>query len=46
MTGLPEVDGYDAIWVVVDRLSKMRHFVPCKTNIDAAGLADLFIKHI
>lgn len=42
ITGLPEGEGYDAVWVVVDRLSKMRHFVPCQTTFDAGGLAELF----
>jgi hypothetical protein len=44
VTGLPEWEGYDAIWVVVDRLSKMRHFVPCHTTIDIRGLAEMFLK--
>jgi len=46
VTGLPECGGYDAIWVVVDRLSKMRHFVPCQTTIDARGLAEMFLKEV
>jgi hypothetical protein len=44
--GLPECEGYNAIWVVVDRLSKMRHFVPCHTTIDARGLAEMFLKEV
>jgi len=46
VTGLPECEGYNAIWVVVDRLSKMRHFVPCHTTIDAQGLAEIFLKEV
>ena len=46
VTGLPECEGHDAIWVVVDRLSKMRHFVPCKTTINARGLAEMFLKEV
>jgi transposase InsO family protein len=45
-TGLPTLRGHDAIWVVVDRLTKMRHFIPCSTTIDAEGLANLFMTHI
>jgi len=40
---LPECEGFDAIWVVVDWLSKMRHFIPCHTTIDALGLVELFL---
>jgi transposase InsO family protein len=46
VTGLPWSDGCDAIWVVVDRLTKARHLVPCRTNVDANDLADLFITHV
>jgi len=46
VVGLPECEGYDAIWVVVDTLSKMRHFVPCQTTIDALGLAELFLLEV
>ena len=46
VTGLPECEGYDAVWVLLDRLSKMRHFVPCQTTVDARGLAEMFLKEV
>ena len=36
-------NGCDAICVVVDRLTKQRHLVPCTSTIDAKDLANLFI---
>jgi hypothetical protein len=30
--------GYDSIWVVVDRLTKVAHFIPVKTTYNSAGL--------
>ena len=44
--GLPKSKGFDAIWVVVDQLSKQQHFVPCMTIISAQGLATLFIDNV
>ena len=32
-------DGYDAIVVFVDRLSKMTHVIPTTTSVDAPTLA-------
>jgi hypothetical protein len=30
--GLPRTrNGYDSIWVIVDRLTKVAHFIPAKT---------------
>jgi hypothetical protein len=46
VTGLPECEGYDAICVVVDRLLNMRHFIPCRTTIDARGLAEMFLREV
>ncbi len=38
--------GYDAILVVVDRLTKMCHFIPTHTSVDAHGTAELFREYI
>ena len=38
--------GYDAILVVVDRLTKMAHFIPTRESVSAPQVADLFISHI
>jgi hypothetical protein len=36
-------DGYDSIWVIVDRLTKVAHFIPVKTTYTRARLAELYI---
>lgn len=42
----PSTNGYTCIWVVVDRLTKMAHFIPCKETINSEGLAHLFLDNI
>ncbi len=37
---------YDSIWVIVDKFTKMTHFVPCREAMHASNLAKLFIQHI
>jgi len=44
--GLPQSKDHDAIWVVVDRLTKQRHLVPCSTTVGARDLADLLLQHV
>jgi hypothetical protein len=38
--------GYDSIWVIVDRFSKVAHFIPVKTMYKGAKLAKLYIARI
>ena len=40
------MEGNDAIWVVVNRLTKQRHFVPCRATVDVKDLVELFITQI
>jgi len=46
ITDLPKSDGYDTILVVIDRLTKMSHFIPCWKDLDAQQFPNLFIKEI
>ena len=43
---LPTSDGYDTVLVVIDRLTKMSHFIPCNESLDARQFATLFLKEI
>jgi hypothetical protein len=38
--------GYDSIWVIVDRLIKVAHFIPVRTNYTGAKLAELYMTRI
>jgi len=42
ITKLPLVQGYDAILVVVNRFTKMGHFIPTTERTSTEGLARLF----
>lgn len=42
ITGLPESQGYNAIMVVVDRLSKLLHVIPTRDTVTSEGVARLF----
>jgi hypothetical protein len=47
IVGLPRTcDGYDSIWVIVDRLTKVPHFILVKTTYSGAKLAELYISKI
>ncbi|KAF8747594.1 hypothetical protein RHS01_11324, partial [Rhizoctonia solani] len=46
IVGLPISEGYDAILTVVDRLSKMVHFIPTTSKATAVDVANLFVNFI
>ncbi|WVZ75873.1 hypothetical protein U9M48_023895 [Paspalum notatum var. saurae] len=47
MVGLSRTQsGFDSIWVVVDRLTKVAHFIPVKTTYSGAKLAKLYMSRI
>ena len=46
LSGSVDTTEYDSIWIVVDRLTKMAHFVPCQETMNAIQLAKLYLIHL
>jgi hypothetical protein len=47
IVGLPRTQsGYDSIWVIVDRWTKVAHFIPIKTTYSGPQLAELYMSRI
>ncbi|GKA21617.1 putative reverse transcriptase domain-containing protein [Tanacetum coccineum] len=47
VTKLPRMsNGYDTIWVIVDRLTKSAHFLPMRENESMDKLARLYLKEV
>jgi hypothetical protein len=47
IVGLPHTQaGYDSIWVIVDHLTKVDHFIPVKTTDSGAKLTELYMSRI
>ncbi|KAK6144763.1 hypothetical protein DH2020_021583 [Rehmannia glutinosa] len=45
--GMPKTtNGYDAIWVIIDGLTKSAHFLPVKMTFSMDKLAGLYVKEI
>jgi hypothetical protein len=46
IVGLPRTQaGYDSIWVIVDQLTKVAHFISVKTTYSTAKLAELYVSN-
>jgi len=46
ITDLRESHGDDAILIVIDRLTKMAHFLPCTKEINARQFSELFMREM
>ncbi|KAK1435339.1 hypothetical protein QVD17_01100 [Tagetes erecta] len=47
ITKLPKTTkGFDAIWVIVDRLTKSAHFLPIKECYSSESMAEVYIKEV
>jgi hypothetical protein len=47
IVGLPHTQaGYDSIWVIMDCITKVAHFIPVKTTYSGAKLAELYMLRI
>jgi hypothetical protein len=47
VTGRPQThNGNDSIWVIIDRLTKVAHFILLKTTFGGATLAWIYLKEI
>jgi transposase InsO family protein len=47
IVGLPRTQsGYDSIWLIVNRLTKVAHFIPVKTTYSRPQLAELYMSKI
>ena len=46
ITGLPLIEGYDAIATFVDCFTKQAHFIPCSSKINAEQFARLYFSEI
>jgi transposase InsO family protein len=47
IVGLPRTQsGYDSIWLIVDRSTKVAHFIPVKTTYSRPQLVELYMSRI
>jgi transposase InsO family protein len=46
ITGLPTTGECNTLWVVVDRLTKIAHFIACNDTMKPENLATSFIMHV
>ena len=43
---IPKSKGFDSIYVVVDRFTKMAHFIPTTKKVSEEDLIDIHMKNV
>jgi hypothetical protein len=43
---LPVSEGFDSIFVVIDRYTKKTHLIPTNKDVDAEGIVKIFLNHV
>jgi hypothetical protein len=46
VTGLPLSEGFDTIMVIIDRLTKQQHLVPCHKTTNAKDVAKIYLREL
>ena len=46
VVGMPKQEGFDTILTVVEKATKMCHFLPCNESISAKEVATLLWRHV
>jgi transposase InsO family protein len=46
ISDLPVFNGFDTILIVVDRFTKITHFLPCTKGINSEGTTDLLMREV
>ena len=47
IVGLPQtLKGHDSIWVIIDRLTKVAHFIDVRNDYRTKKLVDLYVDNI
>jgi hypothetical protein len=47
IVGLPRTQsGYDSIWVILDPLTKVAHFIPVKTTYSGPQVVELYMSRM
>jgi hypothetical protein len=43
---LPKSEGFNSIFICVDRFTKQAHVVPTTKDVDSNGIAEIFLKNV